>query len=87
MHNDLAPAESLRQYSFGPELVGHDGGRYVELDLIVPEYVKPTEIWQKLPWYAAFQADTGPKDKPDALPSRGSLVRAGVRDVRTSAAQ
>jgi hypothetical protein len=64
MHNDLAPAENLRQYSFGPELAATTAGRYVELDLIVPEYVKPTEIWQKLPWYAAFQADAGPKDKP-----------------------
>ncbi len=64
MHNDLAPAESLRQYSFGPELSAATAGRYVELDLIVPEYVKATEIWQKLPWYAAFSADTGPKDKP-----------------------
>ncbi len=64
MHNDLAPAESLKQYSFGPELSATTAGRYVELDLIVPEYVKATEIWQKLPWYAAFQADTGSKDKP-----------------------
>jgi len=64
MHNDLAPAETLRQYSFGPELSEATAGRYVELDLIVPEYVKATEIWQKLPWYAAFQADTGPKDRP-----------------------
>jgi hypothetical protein len=64
MHNDLAPAENLRQYSFGPELSATTSGRYVELDLIVPEYVKATDVWQKLPWYAAFQADTGPKDKP-----------------------
>jgi hypothetical protein len=64
MHNDLAPAESLRQYSFGPELSATTAGRYVELDLIVPEYVKATEVWQKLPWYAAFSADPGPKDKP-----------------------
>ena len=64
MHNDLAPSEALRQYSFGPELSATSAGRYVEVDLIVPEYVKATEIWQKLPWYAAFQADTGPKDKP-----------------------
>jgi hypothetical protein len=64
MHNDLAPAENLKQYSFGPELSDTTAGRYVELDLIVPEYVKATEVWQKLPWYAAFQADAGPKDKP-----------------------
>lgn len=64
MHNDLAPSESLRKYSFGPELAAATGGRYVELDMIVPEYVKKTDVWEKLPWYAAFQADTGPRDKP-----------------------
>jgi len=61
MHNDLAPTEKLRDYSFGPELATRTGGRYVELDLIVPEYVKDTEIWQKLPWFAAWQADKEPK--------------------------
>jgi hypothetical protein len=64
MHNDLAPARDLRQFSFGPELSAATAGRYVELDLIVPEYVKKTEAWEKLPWFGAFQADSGPKDKP-----------------------
>jgi hypothetical protein len=64
MHNDLAPAKGLEAYSFGPELQTTTAGRYVELDLIVPEYVKKTDVWEKLPWFAAFQADTGPKDKP-----------------------
>lgn len=67
MHNDLVPDESLRQYSFGPELSATTAGRYVELDLIVPEYVKKTDIWEKLPWFAAYQADTAagaPRDKP-----------------------
>ena len=57
LHNDLAPPEATREYSFGPELDRLTGGRYVELDLIVPEYVKKTPTWEKLPWYAAFDAD------------------------------
>jgi hypothetical protein len=64
MHNDLAPSDALRGYSFGPELWAATAGRYVELDLIVPEYVKQTEAWEKLPWFAAFQADKAVRDKP-----------------------
>ncbi|HVJ94752.1 MAG TPA: hypothetical protein VM580_33425, partial [Labilithrix sp.] len=57
LHNDLSPPEATKAYSFGPELDRVVGGRYVELDLIVPEFVKPTPVWEKLPWYASFEAD------------------------------
>lgn len=65
LHNDRFPSEATREYSFGPELDQLTDGRYVELDLIVPEYVKKTPVWEKLPWYAAFEADrsSGPVDK------------------------
>ncbi|MDB4941411.1 MAG: hypothetical protein JWP97_945, partial [Labilithrix sp.] len=62
MHNDLAPTEALRAYSFGPELLAAADGRYVELDLIVRGYVKDTEAWQKLPWYAAYRAGASKGD-------------------------
>jgi hypothetical protein len=55
LHNDLAPPEATRAYAFGPEFDRLSEHRYVELDLIVPEYVKATETWQRLPWFAAFQ--------------------------------
>ena len=72
MHNDLAPTEALRAFSFGPELNAVTGGQYVELDLIVPEYVKGTAVWEKLPWYASWRDGRGPKDKP-------MLFRVGER--------
>ncbi|MBX3223615.1 MAG: hypothetical protein KF795_24095 [Labilithrix sp.] len=66
LHNDLSPPEATREYSFGPELDQLTGGRYVELDLIVPEFVKKTPVWEKLPWYASFEAEQAsgqPRDK------------------------
>lgn len=66
LHNDLAPPEATKDYSFGPELDRLAGGRYVELDLIVPEFVKKTPSWEKFPWYASFvaeQASGRPQDE------------------------
>lgn len=72
MHNDLFPAPETKEWSFGPELATATTNAYVELDLIVPELVKDTPTWQKLPWYAPHKADPGPKD-------RATLYRNGDR--------
>jgi hypothetical protein len=61
IHNDVAPRAGRESWSFGPELSGQSQGAYVELDLIVPEYVKDTEAWRAMPWYDAFsKAPTSP---------------------------
>ena len=54
VHNDLSPREGRESWSYGPSLAEHTGQRYVELDLIVREYIKDTEVWQSLPWYRHF---------------------------------
>lgn len=56
MHNDLSPKEGRESWSFGPELMDRSGGKYVELDLIVPEYIKDSDTWRALPWYAHYDA-------------------------------
>jgi hypothetical protein len=62
LHNDLVPRPGREAWSFGPRLKERVGGRYVEIDLVVPEFVKPTPAWQAFPWYAPFQAlDPGPE--------------------------
>lgn len=63
LHNDLAPAEATAAYSFGPEVARAVAGSYVELDLIVPELVKKTEVWEKLPWFAAWEKDGAVRDR------------------------
>src|SRR5262249_50079392 len=45
LHNDLSPPAETKEYSFGPELDRLAHGRYLELDLIVPEFVKKTPVW------------------------------------------
>jgi hypothetical protein len=59
LHNDIAPSEQKRAWSYGPDLSASTGGRYVELDLIVREFVKDNEVWRALPWYAHFDPARG----------------------------
>lgn len=57
LHNDLLPSAQMKEYSFGPELERFAGGRYTELDIIVPEYVKKSPSWERQAWFPAFEAD------------------------------
>jgi hypothetical protein len=54
VHNDVEPREGRERWSFGPQLRSLVQGRYVELDLIVPEYVKDGPPWTSLGWVADF---------------------------------
>jgi hypothetical protein len=54
LHNDIEPAPAKADWSYGPELAAFTGDRYVELDVIVREFVKDSETWRALPWYAYF---------------------------------
>ena len=55
-HNDLTPRPQMEAWSFGPRLAQRTKGRYVELDLIVPEFIKDNEAWRALPWYSHYDA-------------------------------
>lgn len=55
MHNDVGADEATKPFTFGDEMVQATGGRYLAIDLIVPEYVAPTPVWRKLPWFEAYQ--------------------------------
>jgi hypothetical protein len=57
LHNDLYPQPGQEAWSFGPKLAADSGGHYVELDLIVPELVKDSDAWRKMPWFQAFDRD------------------------------
>jgi hypothetical protein len=74
LHNDLEPRAGREAFSFGPELKAHTSGRYVELDLIVPEFIKDSETWRALPWYAHFDPKRAPEKTTLYNPSPGSYV-------------
>jgi len=57
LHNDLLPRPGQESWSFGAKLALASHGRYVELDLIVPEFVKDTEAWRGMPWFRAFDRE------------------------------
>lgn len=54
LHNDLAPREGRETFSYAARLAERAKGSYVEVDLIVPEFVRDEEPWKALPWYDAF---------------------------------
>jgi hypothetical protein len=78
MHNDATPREGREAWSFGPALIKATDGKYVELDLIVPELVKDEDAWRAQPWYARYDArahrgetllfTTGPRSYAIVLP-------------------
>jgi hypothetical protein len=54
MHNDVAPRPGREDWSFAKDLDETSGGKFTELDLVVPEFIKDTGSWKELPWYAAY---------------------------------
>lgn len=57
MHNDVAPREGRENFSFGPALAAATQGRYLELDLVIPEQIKDTDAWRALPWYPHYSRE------------------------------
>lgn len=54
MHNDRVPPPEWKSWSYAEDLSTLASGKYVEVDLVVPEYVKEGGSWSKMPWYAAY---------------------------------
>jgi hypothetical protein len=55
IHNDAQPREGLESFSFGHDLDAATDGRYVELDLIVPELIAGDDEYKKEPWYPELE--------------------------------
>jgi hypothetical protein len=59
LHNDLYPAPEYKAYSFAAALQKLTKGRYVELDLYVPEYIDGDAELAKQAWYPIFKREAG----------------------------
>jgi hypothetical protein len=57
VHNDSEPRPGRETWSFGPRLSERVRGRYVEVDLIVPEHIGKSELWTSLPWFSHYDAE------------------------------
>ena len=74
IHNDIAPPPERAAWSFGPDLSARVGGRYVEVDMFVPEFIQDTESWRKLEWYPHFDRTRHPDKTTLFNPRPGSYV-------------
>ena len=70
IHNDARPLEMWKTVSFGPDLATLDAG-YIEIDLVVPEFVENSDVAKKERWYPIFEETAS----HDAV----SLIETGPR--------
>lgn len=61
LHNDLYPKAEYKAFTFGPELSRELGGAYLEVDLLVPEYVEKDPDVTGEAWWARYQRELQPK--------------------------
>ena len=74
MHNDLSPQDGREPFSFGPRLTQLVDGRYIEIDMIVPEFIRDSDTWRALEWYPHFKRDANPDKATLFNPRPGSYV-------------
>ena len=74
IHNDLTARPGRETWTFGPDLSAATAGRYVELDLVVPEFIQDNDAWRALPWMPHFKRDAHPTKTTVFQPAKGSFV-------------
>ena len=56
LHNDASPPPERASWSYGPALSKEVAGKYVELDVYVPNFITEDETWKKQPWFGEWEA-------------------------------
>jgi hypothetical protein len=71
LHNDLYPAKGVEGWSYAASVDQIADGRYLEIDLYVPELVADDKALQKEPWFQLASSDE--------LKSKVLVIRRGPR--------
>jgi hypothetical protein len=61
IHNDLQAPPDLSPYAFGDAIARAVDGRYLEIDLYVPEYIEKDASIRREPWYQKYRRAYRPK--------------------------
>jgi hypothetical protein len=61
LHNDLHPPADLAPYAFGEAVAHAVDGKYLEVDLYVPEYIEKDPSIRREPWYQQYRRAYRPK--------------------------
>jgi hypothetical protein len=73
-HNDVYPLEGAEDFSFGPAMKKAVGAGYLELDLLVPEYVEKDEDLAKESWFGPAMKLAAAGKTVVVEPKPGALV-------------
>jgi hypothetical protein len=70
LHNDVLPQKELAIFSFAKPVAKEVGGRYLEVDLYVPEYIAADKKIIAEPWYPRWKAAQAAHPGETALVTR-----------------
>lgn len=74
LHNDLLPRPELAAYTFGPSVMKEFQGRYLEIDLYVPEYIERDPNFTKEAWFALYKKRFRPGQTTVIRRTQGSYI-------------
>jgi hypothetical protein len=54
LHNVLAPPADSAEWSYAPAVDAHVHGRFVAIDLVVPEFIGDDDSWRSFAWWPHY---------------------------------
>ena len=85
LHNDVHPKRELARYSYASAIMKQVGGRYLEVDLYVPEYIAGDRELSREPWFVAWSRAQAAHPGQPALIERGPSSYIVIFPITTNA--